>query len=166
MIAMFEIKYKIVKSKTDDFRGQNGFFQVICNEECYGDYFEDTDKFSFWAVDLYDCFLKYLKVAIILIDHTYAAISDTESYNAYIEITRCNDLLNISLVYADKLMGTTDICKSKLSINETVWTVEGISQNKFCEEILNKSKEYFNEIADDSKKLEFGEWIRKLENKF
>ena len=34
---MFELYYRVVHSEYDDFVGQNGFFQIKCNECKYGE---------------------------------------------------------------------------------------------------------------------------------
>lgn len=43
---MFELEYRIVLSADDDFEGQNGFFQIKCNNYSYGEMYpkewEDT----------------------------------------------------------------------------------------------------------------------------
>lgn len=38
---MFELLYKVVKSKDDDFIGENGFFKLIVNEYNYGEIYSD-----------------------------------------------------------------------------------------------------------------------------
>ena len=35
-IWLFEIRYRILNNDSDDYYGQNGYFQIICNEYTFG----------------------------------------------------------------------------------------------------------------------------------
>ena len=49
---MFELYYRVVHSEYDDFVGQNGFFQIKCNECKYGEIYpkelETVESYNTW----------------------------------------------------------------------------------------------------------------------
>ena len=77
---MFELNYRIVHSEYDDFIGQNGFFQIKCNECIYGEIYPKELETIMDKVSLYDWFERLARVIKYLMTKDYVAISDVESY--------------------------------------------------------------------------------------
>ena len=78
---MFKINYRIVHSRYDDFIGQHGFFQIICNGNKYGEMYSKEIETIMDKVSLYDWFERLARVINILNIKEYVVLSDIESYN-------------------------------------------------------------------------------------
>lgn len=78
---MFELYYRVVHSEYDDFVGQNGFFQIKCNECKYGEIYPKELETVMDKVSLYDWFERLARVIKYLSLKDYVALSDVESYN-------------------------------------------------------------------------------------
>ena len=88
---MFELNYRIVHSEYDDFIGQNGFFQIRCNECIYGEIYPKELETIMDKVSLYDWFERLARVIKYLMTKDYVALSDVESYNTWIEFRKKNE---------------------------------------------------------------------------
>ena len=106
---MFELNYRIVHSEYDDFIGQNGFFQIKCNECIYGEIYPKELETIMDKVSLYDWFERLARVIKYLMTKDYVALSDVESYNTWIEFRKKNEEVIVSIVKAEKKEGSHDI---------------------------------------------------------
>ena len=88
---MFELYYRVVHSEYDDFVGQNGFFQIKCNECKYGEIYPKELETVMDKVSLYDWFERLARVIKYLSLKDYVALSDVESYNTWIEFRKTNE---------------------------------------------------------------------------
>ena len=78
---MFELVYRIVHSDYDEFVGQNGFFQIKCNDYNYGEMYPKELEEVMDKVPLCDWFERLIRVIKNLIKKEYVVLSDAESYN-------------------------------------------------------------------------------------
>lgn len=106
---MFELYYRVVHSEYDDFVGQNGFFQIKCNECKYGEIYPKELETVMDKVSLYDWFERLARVIKYLSLKDYVALSDVESYNTWIEFRKTNEEVMVSIVKAEKEEGSHDI---------------------------------------------------------
>ena len=105
---MFELYYRVVHSEYDDFVGQNGFFQIKCNECKYGEIYPKELETVMDKVSLYDWFERLARVIKYLSLKDYVALSDVESYNTWIEFRKTNEEVMVSIVKAEKEEGSHD----------------------------------------------------------
>ena len=159
---MLKLLYKIVESDSDDFYGQNGYLQMKCLSNSYGEYFEEDIVLEIFIVNLHDWFERILRATNILIQNKYVAINDTESINGWIEMQVTNSL-HISSVIADKADGIGDIVVHKLVIKELLWKENQINLEQFCKEILEQSKKYMNQLNDINMKNKIIDYINLLQ---
>ncbi len=147
---MFELDYRIVYSEYDDFTGQNGFFQIKCNDYSYGDMYPKELETFMDKVSLYDWFERFIKVCKNLTTKEYVALSDVESYNTWIEFQRRDEEVVISIVKAEKKQGSRDI---EFYLGEPIegeWVNQVNDFNLFRNEIISKAREYINYIVTNN----------------
>ena len=106
---MFELYYRVVHSEYDDFVGQNGFFQIKCNECKYGEIYPKELETVMDKVSLYDWFERLARVIKYLSFKDYVALSDVELFNTWIEFRKTNEEVMVSIVKAEKEEGSHDI---------------------------------------------------------
>ena len=139
---MFELNYRIVHSEYDDFIGQNGFFQIKCNERIYGEIYPKELETIMDKVSLYDWFERLARVIKYLMTKDYVALSDVESYNTWIEFRKKNEEVIVSIVKAEKKEGSHDI---EFVLKDPIageWEKQVIHYNQLKTEIIEKLGEY------------------------
>lgn len=152
---MFEIDYRIVHSEYDDFIGQNGFLQIICNEHIYGEVYPVELEMVMDKVSLFDWFERLVRVIQYLNTEEYVALSDVESYNTWIEFYRKNKEVTISIVTAEKEKGSRDIEFNLKDPIEGEWSNQVISYSQLKDEIVKKTMEYIESIvASNTKEID------------
>lgn len=167
---MFKLNFRIVHSGFDDFTGQNGFFQIICNNYTYGEMFSEELEQVMDKVSLYDWFDRLIKVIKNLDTKEYVALSDVESYNTWIQFQRRNEDVIISIVRAEKEQGSRDIAYHLKNPVIGEWAQQVINYYQFKNEIVEKTKEYIKYIlannADgaliDKVKAQFGDLVQSV----
>lgn len=159
---MFELDYRIVHNKYDEYVGQHGFFQIKCNDCVYGEMYPKEIEEVMDQVSLYDWFERLAKVLKGLITEDYVALSDVESYNTWIVFEKRNDDILISLVKAKKEQGSHDIefCLKKPEAGE--WTNQLINFEQFKQEVIQKGKEYINKILSVNKDNKIVDKIKQI----
>ena len=153
---MFEILYRIVEEwKTlDEFNFEKdditGLFEINVNGYKHGYYHNrllmegellyETELLSRWFIDL-------VKACHALCNSDYAAISDIESYICWIEFIRIQDMVQISVIRAEKEDGSTSL---RLAPFETFeygeWYHQLVKLSDFRAELLKKASSYLNEL--------------------
>ncbi len=146
---MFQINYRIVYNDWDDFPGQNGFFQIQCNDCKYGEiYAEEIESFISKA-DLNWWFERLTQVARHLLTKEQVALHDMESYDLWIEFRRNKDDLSIDLIKAMPPNGTRGIEFELDGIEHGEWGNQHVSFLQFKGEVIEKTTLYLNEIRKD-----------------
>ena len=144
---MFELYYRVVHSEYDDFVGQNGFFQIKCNECKYGEIYPKELETVMDKVSLYDWFERLARVIKYLSLKDYVALSDVESYNTWIEFRKTNEEVMESIVKAEKEEGSHDI---EFNLKEPIageWEKQVIRYSQLKTEIIEKLGEYVEFIT-------------------
>jgi len=149
---MFELDYKIVHSEYDDFIGQNGYFQIKCNEHKYGEIYPKELEMVMDKVSLYDWFERLVRVIKCLMTENYVALSDVESHNTWIEFCKKNEEITVSVVKAEKEDGSRDI---EFNLKEPIageWEKQVIRYSQLKTEIIEKMREYVEFITTSNMK--------------
>lgn len=142
---MFIINYKIIENYEDDYYGQNGFFQLVCNECTYGEIFLEEEEYMD-QVDLDDWFKGILTVLETLSNYEDVFLSDIESYDTWIRFQKIQSSLAVSVVHAEKPIGTYGIECRLLNIKEGRWTNQIIEYEQFKKEVLQKTNMYIDDV--------------------
>lgn len=100
---MFSADYRIILHDYDDVLGEAGFFRIRCGPLSYGEFFSPEIEMKMSTVWLLNWFEKLIEVCLLLREKQYIALSDVESYNAWIEFKRSNDNVFINVVYSESL---------------------------------------------------------------
>lgn len=100
---MFSLDYRIVLHDYDDVLGESGFFRIECDTLKYGDFFPPEIEMNMSTVWLLNWFEKLTEICIILRGGHYVALSDAESYNAWLEFERSDDKIFLNIIYTDSL---------------------------------------------------------------
>lgn len=140
--VMFELNYRVIQSEEDDFIGQNGLFQIKCNDFYYGEMIENF----IYNESLYNWFERLIRVAKNLMTREYVVLSDVETYNIWIEFKRKKNYLLISIVKAEKKQGSQDIEFALDEVQLGEWGNQSVFFEQFKEEIIKKGKAYIKEI--------------------
>lgn len=146
---MFKIDYRIINHAYDDFYGENGFFQMNCNDFLYGDmYSRDIERFMF-TISIIDWFERFIRVAESLFEHPLVALSDVESYNTWIVFERRNNNdITVSIKKGEKKDGTQDIEFAIENVKHGEWEDQNVDFHQMRQEICLKANEYFDEILE------------------
>lgn len=144
---MFEVDYRIVHSEYDDFKGQQGFFQIRCNGYAYGEMYPREIEDVMDKVSLYDWFERLVKVIKGLMVNDYVALSDVESYNTWIVFEKRNEEVIISIVKASKEQGTYDIEFGLKEPEVGEWANQTIYFAQLKQEVVEKGREYIKNIS-------------------
>lgn len=150
---MFELDYRIIKNEYDDFIGQNGFFQIKCNEQKYGEIYPKELELVMDKVSLYDWFERLARVIECLQTRNYVVLSDVESYNTWIEFCRNNEDVIVSIVKADKEEGSRDIEFNLKAPITGEWDKQVICYNQLKTEIMEKLKGYIEYVSRNNKEI-------------
>lgn len=145
---MFKIEYRIVHSENDDFLGQNGFLQIKCNENKYGEIYPKELEMVMDKVSLFEWFERMVRVMYYLMTKEYVALSDVESFNTWIEFKKMEAEVVVSIVKAEKKQGSHDIEFSLDDPVEGKWGKQVVSYNQLKAEIIEKTREYARCISD------------------
>ena len=160
---MFKINYRIVHSRYDDFIGQHGFFQIICNGNEYGEMYSKEIETIMDKVSLYDWFERLARVVDNLNIKEYVVLSDVESYNTWIEFIKKNEEILVSIVKAKKDEGSHDIEFILKDPQIGKWGNQAVSFEQFRKEVLEKGTEYIREVFEDNPENDL---INKLTQRF
>lgn len=144
---MFELDYRIVHSEYDNFVGEHGFLQIKCNGYCYGEMYPKELEVVMDKVSLYDWFNRLTQVIKYLKTKEYVALSDTESYNTWIEFRREGEDVFISIIRAEKSQGSHDIEFTLKKVEHDEWMNQVTSFNQLKKEIFEKEEEYIRTIT-------------------
>lgn len=162
---MFKVEYKIICNDYDDFIGQNGFFKMLCNGFSYGEVYREDLESIMEKVSIIDWFERLIKVIEHLKSSNYVALSDTESYNTWIEFKKSNDILVISIIKAKKENGSHDIEYKLNNPKEGEWVNQIVSYQQMRDEILSKAKEYVQYLFNKNQNKELFEYLKlKIDN--
>lgn len=145
---MFRIEYKISKQSYNNFIGEKGYYQMICNNKVYGDIFPDNLESIMGTEYLYDWFEDMIQVAIELNNRNYIALSNIESHNLWIEFVKKDEQIHIGLVKSEKKDGIGFIVyelKNK-SYEKVQWKDEIVSYSELISELIYKCSCYLDEI--------------------
>ncbi|WP_312061064.1 hypothetical protein [Anaerotignum sp.] len=159
---MFKIEFKIVSSEYDDFVGQNGFFKISCNDFSYGEIFSEELEQIMDKVSVLDWIERLIKVLEHLKNSDYVALSDTESYNTWIEFKKLDDQLVVSIRQAQKEDGSRDIEYKLNNATEGDWKNQIVSFQEVKDEVITKAQDY---LAYVYSKNENKELFRQFESK-
>ena len=147
---MFEIFYEIVCDEVDDFVGQNGFLQIRCNEFQYGEIYPKEIADIMDRDALFDWMERLIRVLIYLKTYNYVVLSDVESYNTWLEFKRDNDDLIVSVIEAEKNIGSKDIEFSVSNRKNGEWYGQRIHFNEFERELNIKVGNYIKYIKENN----------------
>ena len=147
---MFELNYKIVHGRHDDFWGQNGFLQIKCNGIEYGDLYPKELEAVMDKVSLYDWVERFIRVIKNLSVRDYVVLSDVDSYNTWIEFRREKDKVVISIVKEEKEQGSRDIefCLKRPRAGE--WTNQVVDYIQMKSEVTEKAMEYLECVISNN----------------
>lgn len=143
---MFKLDYRIINNEYDDFWGENGFFQLTCNGFLYGEMYPSELNDIMDQEALFDWFERLIRVIENLNKKNYIVLSDVETYNTWLEFKREGEDLVISIVKAQKVIGSQDIEYHLENIQPGEWINQKVKFREFKEEILRKSKEYIEKV--------------------
>ncbi len=145
---MFYIRYKILENEDIEpyeLQGEYGYFEFRANDEIYGYYIDEN--LDIFAVSIYWWFYYFLKGILLLNKMDYVLISDIEKENVWIELKREKGKFYISKVYADKPEGSSALETTAMpNLEYKYWKNKEVSFSGFCKEIIQKSKQYLNDI--------------------
>lgn len=142
---MIEFIYRVIcNADEEEIEGMKGFFQININGNTYGEIYPEKLEGIMDKVSVYDWFERLLRVTKKLQKHRYVILSDTESYNRWIEfINNDEDIVTVSIIKAEKITGSQDIeyvCPSNKEYGE--WDNQEISYIDLKEEIINEGLQY------------------------
>lgn len=172
---MFQIRYKILRNMldiSDDLKGEDGYFQLIVDDESYGMYIDNEEVMGFSSSIFWD-FSYLLEVTILLKEHTVVYLSDIETPRSWIEIKKYDsERLLISEADAEKPIGSGAVEVGPLTnVTYPYWKDKVIPLKDFKQELLEESKKYVNDLKQlndenhsDILKLEY--LIEQVENKY
>ena len=142
-----------------------GFFEININGNGYGYYHDkplrpgegESELLSRWFTDLIMAYKE-------LCSSGYVAISDIESYIIWIELKRVHDMVEISVIRAEKEDGTLSLRLTPFEEfeygnwynaeqDELVQCTQTISLTEFYNELLNKASSYLDELRRINAKL-------------
>jgi hypothetical protein len=148
---MFELDYKIIHGEHDEFIGQNGFFQIKCNDCTYGEIYPEELETIMETVSLYDWFGRQARVVDYLSTKKYVALSDVDSFNTWITFRRANDEIIVSVVKAEKENGSHDIEFSLKNPIPGAWNEQVIGYEQMKIELTKKLRMYMECISSSNK---------------
>lgn len=155
---MFDIKYRIIidvdRWKSSDFEhiekegGVEGFFQIIFNTIEYG-YFHDRelapDEQGFDIISTW--FDNLLEVCILLESSGYVALKDIETYNTWIEFIHKENQISVSLMKSDSFTSDYIILQPLITSTYPEWKDLLISKDEFTYVVVQRTKDFINELT-------------------
>lgn len=148
---MFELLYKVVKSKDDDFIGENGSFKLIVNEYNYGEIYSDELDDIMEKDSIYDWMERLCRVIKELDVNKKVYLSDVESYNTWLEFEIVDNSIFINEIKAPKENGSKYLELYLDNIYEKKWNNPKVEYKDFRNEIIVKLKEYRNFIVRNNR---------------
>ena len=142
---MFEIKYKIISDDSDDYYGQNGYFQIVCNGHTFGFVFESD--VSICCVDLENWMIGLIDVLMIIKKNQSCYLCDTESFETWLSFKRHDDYVIIAVIKGTRQIGSKQIELALSDIRPGDWDNQYVLYEDFKYEILRVVKLYLNEIS-------------------
>lgn len=144
--------------------GIEGFFQLNLHSVDYGYYHnrelgegeEGFDIISTWLSNL-------LEVCLLIDDTKYVAIKDTESYNTWIEFTYADNDLLVSVVQSDCLISEYLITNPLANRVYPEWRDIQVNRVKFITEVVNKTKNFINDLSQINSLLSKSQRIVQLQ---
>lgn len=122
---------------------QEGFFQIICNEYSYGEYYSDELENIMDTVSVFDWFERMIRVVVDLEKYNYIKLSDTESFNKWIEFVRDKDnRVTVGVIKSEKVIGSTDIEYDDTYKEYAEWSGQRFSFNEIKYEVKEKAQLY------------------------
>lgn len=141
---MFQFNYRIVKSESDDFIGQNGFFQIKCNGFIYGEIYGSELEEIMDKEPLYDWFERMLRAVKELEVRHRVFLSDTESYNTWIEFCKENGFITVRLVTTENKEGLMDMEFHLKNARSWALEVQEANFQQFKDEMIKKGTAYWD----------------------
>ena len=148
---MIECVYIVICNDEEKIRGMEGFFQISINGNTYGEIYSKELESIMHKVSIYDWFERLLRVIKMLQKQNYIVLSDTESYNRWIEFINNKDIITVSIISSEKIIGSKDIeymCPRNKQYVE--WDSQEISYTDLKEEIVKKSLQYLQVLLDEN----------------
>lgn len=147
---MFELLYKVVKSKDDDFIGENGFFKLIVNEYNYGEIYSDELDDIMEKDSIYDWMERLCRVIKELDVNKKVYLSDVESYNTWLEFEIVDESILINEVKSLKEKGSKDLEYHLENFIKKEWNNPKVKYKEFRSEITAKLNDYRNYIIKNN----------------
>ena len=145
---MFNIRYKILEDEdieSYELKGEYGYFEFQTNDEVYGIYIDEI--LDIFSVSIYWWFYYFLNSLLLLNKTNYVLISDIEKADVWIELKKENEKIYISKVCADKPEGTSALETTLMpTLEYKYWKNQEVAFSNFCEEIIQESKKYLNDL--------------------
>ena len=173
---MFEVLFRITDKK-EDFTGLSendfvagvdveGFFAINVNGNYYGHYHDSPlrDNESGWTL-ITEWFIHLISAYLSIVNSSYVAVSDIESYKTWIEFKKERDFVFISIIDAKKPVGSTALEHKPFSVfSYGDWHKEPTTLTEICSELKIKTRMYLNEIRKIEEKLFHSKRISYLES--
>jgi len=165
---MFEVLYKISDPKgeleafpeieIDTYMNFSvvGYFAFYVNKKEYGFYIEESIKQGLsWADYITSWFIDLISAYLELTRFGYVLINDTDSYNTWIEFERVKDMAKISIIRAEKGVGTySGLRLSHIKQFEYgEWYNESVKLVDIRTELIRKALQYLEELRKINIKL-------------
>lgn len=147
---MFELLYKVVKSKDDDFIGKNGFFKLIVNEYNYGEIYSDELDDIMEKDSIYDWMERLCRVIKELKINKKVYLSDVELYNTWLEFEIVDNSILINEVKSLKEKGSKDLEYHLENFIKKEWNNPKVKYIEFRSEITAKLNDYRNFIIKNN----------------
>ena len=147
---MFELLYKVVKSKDDDFIGKNGFFKLIVNEYNYGEIYSDELDDIMEKDSIYDWMERLCSVIKELKINKKVYLSDVELYNTWLEFEIVDNSILINEVKFLKENGSKDLEYHLENFIKKEWNNPKVKYKEFRSEITSKLNDYRNFIIKNN----------------
>lgn len=147
---LFEFNYRMILTDYDeDFFGGEGFFEIKCNENTYGEIYAPELNDVLFKDCIFDWFVRMLRACILLSKHDVVYISDTDSYAYWIKIEKVTPhYLNVNSVKMEKWEGSHEIeLINKTDCVET-WKNSLVTEDEFRNEMIKKSRAYLQELKN------------------
>lgn len=151
---MFKLNYRItdtiyeIKNLLNDDIHIEGFFEMRFTKNSYGYYHSNLLKDGERGIESITSWLeRLLRASLVLLNSEYVAISDVESYNIWIEFQKNGDIVLVSVIEAEKEIGSSDLTISKFGEVIYSWSNEKISFCEMVTELVNKTDNFINEVC-------------------
>ena len=142
---MFEIRYRILNNDSDDYYGQNGYFQIICNEYTFG-YMLESDV-EICSVDIENWMIGFLDVLSNIKKGRRCYLCDTESHETWFSFDIKDNYVIMSLIKAERIIGSKQIELFLPEIRPGGMEKQYIRFEDFESEILRVVNIYFQEVS-------------------